>query len=186
MARTSLIWQSLALVCGLGVSSGIPNAVVVAAKEKAAPIRVRIVAFGEDADAFVTEDLKGRRETAGDLSQALKSREIDVVPPAHAANLWLQIVERSMTVSPNGGALAMPIGGMVVAVPIDEQWRTVTVYAYVGTQTQTFHATGQKTWRSLAKDLAKQIRTWVTDNDGLIRRLSKPMDALFALPPFKK
>ena len=121
------------------------------------------------ANGFVDSDTKARQDTAKDLIGALKSRGIHVVEKRESASVVLEVIDRHIEVSGPNGAAAVPVGNMVVVAPLRQQLRLIAAAMHVRDDTPTtFRASGGGSWGKLADLMAKDVGTWLRDNDAKI------------------
>ena len=102
----------------------------------------------------------------------MKRHGIDIVVHENEADVRVLVTERRVSTK-RAGAAALPIGTMVVAVPLEDEVRTIEAVAWVGDRSQKFEVSKTRAWSALAGQMSDQIHSWLKDNDAKIRELAQ-------------
>jgi hypothetical protein len=156
MRRGTLVVVAVVLT-GMGAADQVP-----------AIARV-FVTVAPTVDGFTDSDFKLRTDTAKDLQAALPAHGVKIVTSQSASNILLEVVDRHLEDARDAGAVAMPVGKSVAVVPTRGKIKVIRAVLRTEGVTREFRASGSGTWSTLAGLIAKDVSTWLTDNQAKLR-----------------
>lgn len=146
-----------ALVAALTVGTVMP-----AQQPSADDQRITICVAAQARDGFVDID-KAIHDSIEDLRDNLKKKKgLRLVTDPAAADIVLRVIAREVVSQP-AGAMAMPLGSGVVAVPLADNQKVVYTVLEVGEYRKDFNA-ATAGYGDSAEEIARQVKVWVDSN----------------------